>query len=105
VPAPLRQGLSEEEGGGVMKIVLMYRTFLDSFISDIITFSGLAGMFWVNKEYLSSVIPEWVLAGMFLLGTFGRIKMREGKHYFTNKKDAIKAIEEFYGEASDGEEK
>lgn len=80
------------------KIIIVHESYAASLFNDVTTFGFLVGVFWINQEYLSSAIPTWALGVLFLFFVTAKITV-EKKTQFTNKKDAIAAIEDFYASA------
>ncbi len=85
------------------KVIMLYESKLDSVLSDFFTFGLLTMMFWLNQEFLSGAIPNWILFVMFIFGLAIKATKWVGatELTFTDKEGAIDAIEKFYGPKDD----
>lgn len=70
-----------------------------SMFNDVVTFGFLIGTFWVNDAFLNSAVPDWVLAGLFVLFAFAKFSQMVGGSIkkVTSPQEAKAALEEVYG--------
>ena len=80
------------------KVVILHESPLMSVLHDVVSYGMLIGLFLINKFFLDSLMPSWILFVIFILITL--VKGTATKYTVKSYGEAIVKIEEIYKKTS-----